>query len=1083
MALKFRTKEVPAKDVLQALEAVKSALDELGKTGQLDPKLAEYAFFPLAQQVFNETRRLSSRCLEVAVECVTLLVTYGYRQSLLPELGKQLLVLMCMLAGAGPNNQTEPATDDLKTATFECIAAVIKVLKRSDNEPSVLDDQGTKNVVDQLIYLVLEAITDSPSDQVQSAASEVLSLLIATIRSRVFLASLLPRTVSSLIKALKPSTKARRTQKVLVSNLKALRRILNRTLSDRVAVEPASVGEKVILGESWLKATAGQIKNALLQVVKLRTYDSTAVRAELEELCVMVIEDCRTTLVESTPTMLETLVVLSAEPDGDRARSTTKHLVIAYPEVADVLRMSFNSSYQSLPRLMQGHDEQNKQRALQKLTATLQVLPEAGLDISIADSDFLPVLVNSIGNIIQDPTPRLIEIQNSSTRSINMMTRFELQESSQFQPFLLSHEGQRDTALRLQTLRNCLRQLPERPNISRYLVDLVADSDGISRLTSFWLALNLLRSDNSELLQIGDLLTSTDHEDKLLGRSSLLADLHATTLPLLAAVFDENSEKQYWWQLQALAMECLVMYAQTFEGDSYRPELMDTLYPVLSFLGSPNTILRSHAMTALNSLAQSCQYSSTTDLLIDNVDYLVNSVAWKLNTYSLSPEAPQILRMMVHLCGAQLIPYLDDLIQSIFVALDSYHGYPEWVEALFSTLKAIVDESVKQPQLAITQAEEIVGHKKAASLPSRSSDILDDLKSRKRRKLDFDRPAEEPPTKAPHRPWTDELDGPSFPKASDNDIDEELGENGEENDHLAPTKAPEDAEKKLSKPHQLLLSIATSTLPHLYSPSPQVRHLLLDLLKDISPLLSRDENSFLPLINAVWPVLVPRLFAEQSAGELIDGTETAYNICAAADTIAVLCEGAGDFMASRIEDISQQLFRLFRKVSSQVRPSKHTERATTIEADNTGKSIKGAVSLEVIKSEPSSDSKVALMSGKTVGSAQPLPSRELRTSQMRILQSLLHLLVVILGHVQLTLDTGDEVMKLLLPYLADSGEGSNVREVLEAHNADAVWLYETRSKAVSNRQGTGIAEVSVGDEIPLRQELRNMGFRLAVSTA
>ena len=153
------------------------------------------------------------------------------------------------------------------------------------------------------------------------------------------------------------------------------------------------------------------------------------------------------------------------------------------------------------------------------------------------------------------------------------------------------------------------------------------------------------------------------------------------------------------WQLQALALECLVLQAEQL-SKSYRPELMESLYPVLSLLGSQNGSLQHHAMTALDLLARACQYLSVTDMLVDNVDYLVNSIALKLNSSNLAPQAPQVLLMMVRLCGARLIPYLDDLIGGIFMALDDFHGYPNLVEMLFEVLSGIVDEGAKQPRLA-----------------------------------------------------------------------------------------------------------------------------------------------------------------------------------------------------------------------------------------------------------------------------------------------------------------------------------------------------------------------------------------------
>lgn len=1041
--MKFRTGDAPSKDVLRALEDVRDVVAAVGRANRLDPGLADYVFVPLAQQVFNESKRLSPRCLEVAAECVTLLVAHGYKQLLMPKLGKELLILMSLLAGAGnaAGNQSPP--DDLKVAAFRCISEVIRALTLSLDGSNVLEDQGTKNIVDQLVYLLLEAITDGQTEQVQLSASEVLLQIVRSIKSRVFLASLLPRTISSLTKALRPSTTARRTGKVLTAHLRLYRVLLDRCLSDRIVSEPADDAEKAALPESWLKATTAQVKNALVQVTKLRSNESPIVRRALEELCVMIIEQCRETLKDSLSAMLETLVILSAKPDGESARSTCRHLMIAYPEIADILRSSLVNWSRSLPRLMQGQDEQPKVMALQRLTASLNALSESGLAGMTIESEVLPALVTAIGYDMREDASSSRGITDGRGSVPQDISHAIQSRTSEFDNFIMDHQSQKDTKLQLQNLLSVLRESPELPKMIRYLSESVTDTEGTSSLASFWLAIQLLKSDSPSSLSIDDLLVADESEDRSLSRTSLLADLHANSLPLLASVFDADG-RQHDWQLQALAMECVVLYAQTFSGDTYRPELVDTLYPVLSFLGSPNAILRSHAMTAVNKLALSCQYSSATEMIIDNVDYLVNSVAWKLDTYSLSPEAPQILQMMVYLCGAQLVPYLDDLIQSVFAALDSYHGYSEWVETLFKTLRAMVDVSIEQPMLAITEGNKGVDHEKSSILPSTPNDMLDDLEARKRRKLDFERSAEDAPTQAPRRPWTNDLDGPSFPKPtepSEEEVDE-TNVDDENNENLSPMKPPEDEEKKLSKSHNLLLSIARSTVPHLASPSPRVRHLLLDLLKDISPLLGKDEDSFLPLINAIWPVIVPRLFAEQASedSENIE-EETAYNIRAAADTIAVLCTNAGDFMSSRIDEIFQQLMRLFRKTRAQVTitsPSAsghvngdHSRRSADKIARAT---IQGTVSLQVVKQD-----NLGIVSREAEPTLMKQPVHQIRTSKSQILESLTGLLTAILQHVRLSLDAGDEIMQLLLPLMA---RGDSIRHALEVYNGDALWLWQ-----------------------------------------
>lgn len=1050
---------------------MRDVLSELGKADQLDPKLAEYAFFPLAQQVFNETKRLSPRCLEVASECVTILVASGYRQALVPELGKHLLILMSMLAGAGNIGEGQAPSDDLKIAAFTCMSEVTKALTSSKSGSSIFEDQGTRNVVDQLVYLLLEAVADSPAEQVQISASEVLVQLITAIQSRVFLASLLPRTVSSLTKALRPSTHARRTKKVLTTNLKTLRVILDRTLADRFASDPANDDGRHTLGEAWLKATSSQVKNAVVEVVKLRNHESSVVRRALEELCVMLLEECRTTLADSIIVVLETLIMLSAKPDGESARSTCRHLLIVYPEMAETVRSSLINWSRSLPRLMQGHDEQPKFLALQRLTATLQALSDSQATNTMITDDLTAALVSGISNALQDEKSKAMEIHSESSMLPNMFIT-DRSAKNNFGKVILDQESQKGTTEQLQRLVAILKETPESSRMIRCLTNCVADSDGASKLASFWLVLQLLKNDSAAPITVDDFLIVDAAEDKWTGRSSLLSDLQATTLPMLDSVFDDQAHDKYSWQMQALAMECTVMYAQTFEGDSYRPELMDTLYPVLSFLGSPNSMLRSHAIIALDKLAVSCQYSSTTEMVIDNVDYLVNSVAWKLTTYNLSPEAPKILRMMVYLCGAKLIPYLDDLVQSVFAALDSYHGYPEWVETLFRTLKAMVDVCIEQPQLAITPAKDVPIHEKSKPPPSSPGDILDDLRSRKRRRLDFDRPAEALPKKAPQRPWTDELDGPSFPKPVETAAD--MDGVDESNEHLSPMKPPEEEEKKLSKPHSLLLSIANATVPHIASPSPRVRHLLLGLLKEVSPLLGTDENTFLPLINAIWPVIVPRLFTETASdGSGNNEEETAYNICAAADTAAMLCINAGDFMSSRIDDIFPQLMRLFERIGEQVdlrsqnakSNTKHTQ-SIQLATQASQESLSGPVSLRIVQED-------ALRDANTDWSESETQLRSFhqttRTSKGQILNSLIDLLVTVLSHVQQTLDSSDEIMRLLLPFILHK-EG--IHSALEIYNAEAVWLWNQKIRADPGG-GDGI-----DDRPMLRDSLKLLGLCL-----
>ncbi|KAK4904269.1 hypothetical protein LTR66_017924, partial [Elasticomyces elasticus] len=392
---------------------------------------------------------------------------------------------------------------------------------------------------------------------------------------------------------------------------------------------------------------------------------------------------------------------------------------------------------------------------------------------------------------------------------------------------------------------------------------------------------------------------------------------------------------------------------------------------------------------------------------------------------------------------------MDDVIGSVFAAIDVYHEEPRWTEELFGALRSVVSVAVKDPSLTIEigigkEDQSTAVHMQKAQPAVGVDNILGDLRARRKRKarLEHEEDNNDLQLPAPQRPWNDKLDGPQTTNKNE-DEDEDTGmqdsdflQDNDDNTDLQPVKKRENEDNpKLSKTHQLLLNIAKSTVPHLASPSPSVRHLLLDLLKEISPLLGRDESSYLPLINSIWPVVVPRLFAEDNEGQ--DARETAYNIIAAADTISVLCEMAGDFMASRIEKIFDQLSRMFRRIernSGTAIPHAMTHR--DIERDrnsdtntvSTSRSrirsrIKGVVDLQIVKPTTSIPSNAA-------GTAEePLlaisSSRTTRNSSGEILKALVRMLTVILGHVQLTLDIGDSILEILSPYI---GRVDGVRE-------------------------------------------------------
>ena len=976
-----------------------AVLQRLGDGKVLDEKLAEYAFFPLTH-IFNEARRLSSRCLETATANVTILVSHGWRHQLALEMGKQLLILMTLVASTDDKQKLEPPSEELKVAAFECIGILVNELTKRPDAASIFNDLGSKSIVDQLAYLLLESVAEDPSEQVQLAASESLLSLILSISNRVLIASLLPRTASALTQSLRTSTKARRTRKVLISYLKLLTYILKAVLADSHVYPLASNGvdqaEDTLaateaLDSSWLKATSTQVNLVLIQVLKLRGHDHVSVREAVAELCFMIMINCVQSLDESQPLVIETVIFIAQLAEGEKAFSRLENESITNPHINTIITRKLHDWIQSMPRVMQANNDQVKQNLLGEINVSLAIAADA----STVSNNFLTNLTNKIlESVAASETARTTKVAVANHDGKLLVQAQDIDDSHKqttFAPLLLRRSSQSSSFQQIGQLLRTLHLLGHSSQVAQLAIERMPDSSVSEKLSAMWLALQCLRADSKES-QMLDFLQQDD-ENPPLSRPRLVSGLYMVALPILledsALIVDSD------WRLTALAVECTILQAQLL-GVSYRPELVDTLYPVLSLLASANSQLRSHAMAGLNLLVEACEYASTSDMLIENVDYLINAVGMKLNSFDVSPQAPQVLLMMLRLCGARIIPYIDDLIGSIFSGLDNFHGYPPLVELLFQVLKTVVNESSKQLQLSITNGLNSANHDKQADQVSNVDDASNELRKRSSRKRKH-RQEVDVADEIPHRSW----------KTFDDEIDA-LDTRESQDDAEEQQQMTQETDRKLSKPHQLLLSIANATTPHLTSPSPRVRSILLELLDEISPLLAQDENSFLPLINAVWPAVVPRLldYSDDPAS-----AETTYNMCAAADTISTLCKGAGSFMSSRIDEIFPRLRKLFE----------------TVQGDGQSKSAGHAAK----STEP-------LVITKTQDNQSV---SNMRTSRTQILGSLIRLLTAILSNVRVSADMGDEILGLLAPFSSKPGH-DELKKVLQIYNADALWLWK-----------------------------------------
>lgn len=385
------------------------------------------------------------------------------------------------------------------------------------------------------------------------------------------------------------------------------------------------------------------------------------------------------------------------------------------------------------------------------------------------------------------------------------------------------------------------------------------------------------------------------------------------------------------------------------------------------------------------------------DLIVENVDYLTNAVALKLNAFDVSPQAPQVLLMMIRLSWSSLLPYLEDTIDSVFAALENYHGYPLLVELLFQVLSVVAEEATRTPQLAIVAAKdefEAIDTWRPIDITSLAA-VLREKAVRAARAQTFD---DELVERHPKTPWK------GIDTSDEHTEDEEISEDHGTDVRMTDTEPLPPAPRV----YNLLLKINDLTQHFLPSSSSSLRSRLLILIKTTIPVIAQHENSFLPLINTLWPEIVSRLDDEEQ-----------FILATALEVIAMLCRYARDFMRSRVAQIWPRLKDIHQTTANEILRSTTAEKSRAIIAP--------------------ADLRKALQQ------MQASPSTYRDTGARILWSSIATLLASIVQHTKPSSEMFDEALRMAEPML----QQPDIRLAFARANADAVWLCDVRIGAIT----------------------------------
>jgi hypothetical protein len=946
--------------------------------------------------------------VEDCVRCLTILIVHGWKSKISAKLVQQLFSFLIFIIDGVPGSPKRDVPEETVLEAFRAETALLATAGSSLVAAAGLSEPESIPVLGHGITVILDGVSEGATPEIQREALRTLDALYGAIREHAALASFLPGTISSLAKVLSKPTRYKKL--VIAKCLGTTQFVLTKVLSDMrtrsiLAIETDSQSDadkSKVLSPAWLKATVAQVQVALSVMMKLRTHEAAEVREALRKLCITLLDECHTTLSNCSSILIETSVILDEGSDQDLMTETNlRYLVNIYPELGETIKSVVYGWMTSLPRLMQASDEKVKEQAVHNLSKGIDLLRSLGIKSSTLDDSIALTLRESIMSIVitsktHHPTVsnHVLLLEDGSSDSLTS-------SQSHFQPTLLGYESQKRLKSEVMSLLRTVGSMSQHAKIAADMLDCVRESTALNQMTAYWLCFELVKAVHAHSEYTDALLDLSAFNDQ----SEEINEVYNELYDFSVQVLDSHTETDETdWRLEAIALE-IMAYAAHRSGEKFRPELIDVLFPVATLLGSDEGNLQQHAIATLNSIALSCQYSSVSELIIDNVDYMVNSVSLRLNTLDISPASTQVMKMMVRLAGPRLVPFLDDVVESMFAALENYHGYASFVESLFSVLKEIVDQAAQADGRLLTDVEQSsVNHKKKAQKMEDLETLLKILDKRKEREERDKAELETLEGRGGHPgvPWTSDL-----AQGNNNEDDQEQAE------------PPRDEEKPPNSPtYQLLQRVASLTQHYLTSPTPTLRRSLLELLTTAASVLAADEDSFLPLVNAIWPVVIARLHDPET-----------FIVVEACETLSGLCKAAGDFLSTRWKtEWGDGLRDWCRKIKQQ---ASRDRGRSNVSSKSLSQSMPGKDIVIPIRSSDGLE-----VQSLSVKSTEPSGGLGQHASPVRIWEAVVKLLTAIISYVKVEDEMFDEILDLLADVMERNQE---VREALEVINADAVW--------------------------------------------
>ena len=848
------------------------------EAGVLDTNIAEYVFFPLSH-VFRQATIMPCEILELSLHCLEKLLPGTWCRDVDSEIHRQLLTLLTFLiSGDQSLRKAHCPNERVMLAALRCSRQLLEPHVSGPCHGSVTISKTRTLFLGHVTTVVLDCVSH-PSSEISSAASETLRSVVFSVQSKNILRRFTPGIVSTITKLLQPSTWLKKSSQSIVSALSVLECLLPIVLVPNCKSDPPRKAAHEMQGlrrfeDDWLSQNLPQIQNALSSILRFKKLDKDAVIESLFRFCYSMLLTCNDTLQAMTISILETLIDLSSLGSKESYRERTlrlANLLAVHPQIPPMFKDLLHRWLMAIPRLVMAHDCGASRRHMSRIATCYEIARVAAIDVSVLNTDLLIQLLDSVTAVLDmnGPDPLSLSLIEPKEAVDGNRTHVHHQKTHAILGLPICENGSRET---LDTIENFVKEMSSQGFLSfleTHFVKLLGIVNGKPKLAHLWMSSKIMNSSLQLPFEI------MHHQLDAKNPLRFSETLYATSLEILTRFSLEPSSD---WRIQAISLQIVAMFASR-QGPSFRYELLESLYPVVESLASSNPQLREYAWLCIESITQACGYKSTEELLIENIDYLINSVALKMNISAVSLEAPKVLATAIRICGDMVVPFLDDIVESVYSTLAMYHGYPQLVETLFSFLATMVSVTID----SVTAHPIKTSHQIKRGSTAKAESIIElanvlHIESQFYHKLEAS---------------CDLFTQPDIGSGDSQRV------TPLHNDQISATVTADLERSTKFRTVQTVVSLGQHYLTH---DSPYLRCQVLKLTGHSCTMLYTDENHFLPLVNEVWPVVVKRLYDSEAS------------VCiAACTTVSEFFSYAGDFLESRVQHEWPDISRLYRQ--------------------------------------------------------------------------------------------------------------------------------------------------------------------------